>query len=320
MTIAVSRVALPILAFVAAASPATALRSWAAGPPSVNSTTAASTNDEVVSIRLLHGSGYLPQNTLVPYWSRYAEPGKRVGLIGNGIGGLEQAKAQFNSRANQMSTAMQVPVENFVFIPLFGDLCPEMANDPEVAELIASCDAVYMPGGNQGMLAACIYGVVSDSGVDSPEDTLVVIALRAVEMVGGDSAGAMNQPSAPMMSRHDEAWSSCFPCDTCCGESYCALTNGCVFTRDVGNKLVDDKMMIHTHVAERGRQGFLLVSILMHLGDGITQGIGADEGAAFYCNNVDGWCDCLSDAGRGVWVYVEASGTIEATSATMHFL
>ena len=133
------------------------------------------------SIRLLHGSGYLPQNTLVPYWSRYGEAGKRIGLIGNGNGGMEQAEAQFNSRANQMSTAMQVPVENFVFIPLFGDLCPELANDPAVAQLIESCDAVYMPGGNQGQLAACIYGVVSDSGVDSPEDTVAVIALRTLE-------------------------------------------------------------------------------------------------------------------------------------------
>ena len=180
--------------------------------------------------------------------------------------------------------------------------------------------AVYMPGGNQGQLAACIYGVVSDSGVDSPDDTLAAVALRTLEMVGGDSAGAMNQPSAPMMSRHDEAWSSCFPCDECCGESYCALTNGCVFTRDVGNRLVDDRMMIHTHVAERGRQGFLLVSILMHLEDGITQGIGADEGAALYCNNGDSWCECLSDVGRGVVIYVGTTGTIEATSAEMHFL
>ena len=46
-----------------------------------------------------------------------------------------------------------------------------------------------MPGGNQGQLAACIYGVVSDSGVDSPDDTLAAIALRTVQLVGGDSAG-----------------------------------------------------------------------------------------------------------------------------------
>ena len=203
-------------------------------------------------IRLLHGSGFLPESTFVPYWGRYAAPGKRIGMILNGNGGLAQGEAAFASRRTQMSTAMGgIPHENFVFVPLFGDLCPTMANDPAVAALIASCDAVYMPGGNQGLLAACIYGVVSDSGVDSPEDTLSVIALRTVAMVGGDSAGAMTQPSAPMMSRHDEDWTSCFPCDMCCGESYCALTNGCVFTRDTGNKLVDDKMMIHTHVAER---------------------------------------------------------------------
>ena len=63
-----------------------------------------------------------------------------------------------------MASAMQVPEENFVYNPLFGDQCPELADDPAVAALIESCDAVYMPGGNQGMLAACIYGVVSDSG------------------------------------------------------------------------------------------------------------------------------------------------------------
>eukprot|EP01043_Picozoa_sp_COSAG02_P014736 COSAG02_NODE_612_length_19541_cov_13.245150_13_plen_353_part_00 len=273
------------------------------------------------SIRLLHGSGYLPTNTFEKYWSRYAEAGKRIGMILNGGGSLEQGEAAFASRARQMSTAMGVPEENFVFIPLYGNSCPDMANNPEVAQLIESCDAIYMPGGNQGMLAACIYGVVSDSGVDSPEDTLAVEALRTIPMVGGDSAGAMNQPSSPMMSRHDEDWSSCFPCDECCGESYCALTNGCVFTRNVGNRLVEeDNMMIHTHVAERGRQGFLLVSILMHLEDGITQGIGADEGAALYCSNNDKWCECLADAGRGIWVYVGVTGTIEATSAEMHFL
>lgn len=295
-----------VLALAAAAPPAGALPSLKKCP----------------NVRLLHGSGYLPQNTFEKYWARYGAPGKRIGMILNGGGGLEQGEAAFRSRASQMSTAMGgVPEENFVFIPLYGTLCPDTANDPAVAELIASLDAVYMPGGNQGMLAACIYGVISDSGVDSPEDTLAAVALRTVPMVGGDSAGAMNQPSAPMMSRHDEDWTSCFPCDECCGESYCALTNGCVFTRNVGNRLIDQPdMMIHTHVAERGRQGFLLVSILMHLEDGITQGIGADEGAALYCSNEDSWCECLSDAGRGVWVYVGTTGTIEATSAEMHFL
>eukprot|EP01051_Picozoa_sp_SAG22_P007893 SAG22_NODE_573_length_8999_cov_9.592921_8_plen_457_part_00 len=272
------------------------------------------------SVRLLHGSGYLPPNTFLPYWSRFAAEGAVVGMIINGNGGMEQGEASFRSRANQMSTAMEIPVERFVFIPVYGDLCPETANDPAVAALIESCDAVYMPGGNQGQLAACIYGVVSDSGVDSPEDTLAAAALRTVQLVGGDSAGAMNQPSAPMMSRHDEAWSSCFPCDTCCGESYCALTNGCVFTRDVGNRLVDDMFMIHTHVAERGRQGFLLVSIMMHLEDGVTSGIGGDEGAALYCNNDDHWCYSLADVGRGTWVYVGVTGDTALTTAVMHFL
>eukprot|EP01052_Picozoa_sp_SAG31_P010860 SAG31_NODE_604_length_13629_cov_11.035994_5_plen_87_part_00 len=72
-----------------------------------------------------------------------------------------------------------------------------------------------------------------------------------------------------------------------------------MFTRDTGNKLVEDKMMIHTHVAERGRQGFLLVSIMMHRYDEheMTKGIGADEGAALYCNNLDKWCDTLADTG-----------------------
>merc|ERR1719181_1748782 len=130
----------------------------------------------------------------------------------------------------------------------------------------------------------------------------------------------MNQPSGPMMSRHDADWTTCFPCDECCGESYCALTNGCVFTRNVGNRLIDDVMMVHTHVAERGRQGFLLVSIMMHLQDGITQGIGGDEGAALYCNNDNKWCDSLADVGRGTWVYVGVQGDIAETSATMHFL
>lgn len=200
---------------VTLALPAPLLRGGAASPPTVNVTltsrNATSSNAterqlRAGAVRLLHGSGYLPQNTLVPYWGRYAAEGMRVGMILNGVGGMAAGEASFASRARQMSTAMDVPEENFVFIPLFGDLCPEMANSEEVAELISSCNAVYMPGGNQGMLAACIYGVVSDSGVDDPQDTLAARALRTLDLVGGDSAGAMNQPSGPMMSRHDEAW------------------------------------------------------------------------------------------------------------------
>ena len=42
--------------------------------------------------------------------------------------------------------------------------------------------------------------------------------------------------------------------------------------------------MIHTHVAERGRQGFLLVSIMMHLEDGVTEGIGAQKTCSADCN------------------------------------
>lgn len=74
------------------------------------------------------------------------------------------------------------------------------------------------------------------------------------------------------------------------------------------------------HHHHRGRQGFLLVSIMMHLQDGITQGIGGDEGAALYCNNDNKWCDSLADVGRGTWVYVGVQGDIAETSATMHFL
>eukprot|EP01052_Picozoa_sp_SAG31_P010861 SAG31_NODE_604_length_13629_cov_11.035994_6_plen_240_part_00 len=195
---------------VALALPAPLLRGGAASPPTATNATSPNATERHLlragAVRLLHGSGYLPQNTLVPYWGRYAAEGMRVGMILNGVGGMAAGEASFASRARQMSTAMSIPEGNFVFIPLFGDLCPEMANSAEVAELIMSCDAVYMPGGNQGMLAACIYGVVSDSGVDDPQDTLAARALRTLELVGGDSAGAMNQPSGPMMSRHDDAW------------------------------------------------------------------------------------------------------------------
>ena len=51
------------------------------------------------SIRLLHGSGYLPPNTFEKYWLRYAQEGKRIGMILNGAGSLEQGEAAFRSRA-----------------------------------------------------------------------------------------------------------------------------------------------------------------------------------------------------------------------------
>ena len=73
------------------------------------------------SVRLLHGSGYLPPNTFLPFWSQYGAEGSVVGMILNGNGGLEQGEASFRSRASQMSTAMEIPVERFVFIPLFGE-------------------------------------------------------------------------------------------------------------------------------------------------------------------------------------------------------
>ena len=59
---------------------------------------------------------------------------------------------------------------------------------------------------------------------------------------------------------------------------------------------------------------------MMHLQDGISHGIGGDEGAALYCNNLTSNCDSLADVGRGTWIYVHVTGDIERTSATMHFL
>ena len=120
-------------------------------------------------IRLLHGSGYLPQNTFEKYWARYGAPGKRIGMILNGGGGLEQGEAAFRSRASQMSTAMGgVPEENFVFIPLYGTLCPDTANDPAVAELIASLDAVYIEQiiESQTDLDPTIHGVPLGDALD----------------------------------------------------------------------------------------------------------------------------------------------------------
>jgi cyanophycinase-like exopeptidase len=158
------------------------------------------------------------------------------------------------------------------WIPICDNYCDTAAFDPEVVAMVDRADAIFYGGGQSGRLQSCLYGDYSQSGIDVEEGatTPILEALIRKEIVGGSSAGAMNQPMSEILVTGHSV------------ESYAAVSGGGVFQRNRGNMMLDTEELVDTHFSERGRQGRLMM-IAMNTNQRWAFGI--DEDAACECDN-----------------------------------
>jgi cyanophycinase-like exopeptidase len=197
------------------------------------------------------------------------------------------------------------------WIPIHDVNCNERAFDPVYVEMVERADAIFYGGGQSGRLQSCMYGRYSQSGIDVAEGEMspFLAALMAKDLVGGSSAGAMNQPLAEILVTAHSV------------ESYTAVSGGSVFQRNRGNMMLDSLELVDSHFSERGRQGRLMM-IAMQTGRRFAFGV--DEDIAYYARPGGAYevvGTALRDGVRGgMVVYQDVTGTPEAQSGMMHFL
>lgn len=197
------------------------------------------------------------------------------------------------------------------WIPICDAYCDEAAFDPEVVTMVDQADAIFYGGGQSGRLQSCLYGDYSQSGIDVEEGatTPILEALIRKEIVGGSSAGAMNQPMSEILVTGHSV------------ESYAAVSAGEVFQRNRGNMMLETEELVDSHFSERGRQGRLML-MAMHTRQ--RWAFGVDEDAA-YNWRPDGVYEMVGEAMRdgirgGVVVFEGVVGTPSVQSGLLHFL
>ena len=197
------------------------------------------------------------------------------------------------------------------WVPIHDVNCDVNAFDPAIVAMIDSADAIFYGGGQSGRLQSCLYGDYSQSGieVEPGQTTPVLEALWRKEIVGGSSAGAMNQPMSEILVTGHSV------------ESYSAVSQGAVFQRNAGNRMLETEELVDSHFSERGRQGRLMI---IAMNTGVMHAYGVDEDAAYVwrpSGEIEVICEAVRDGIKGgVVVYVNTVGTPQAQSANMHFL
>jgi|EP01047_Picozoa_sp_COSAG01_P025432 cyanophycinase-like exopeptidase len=197
------------------------------------------------------------------------------------------------------------------WIPICDNYCDTAAYDPAIVEMVDRADAIFYGGGQSGRLQSCLYGDYSQSGIDVEEGatTPVLEALIRKEIVGGSSAGAMNQPCSEILVTGHSV------------ESYSAVSAGSVFQRNMGNRMLETQELVDSHFSERGRQGRLML-MAMHTGQ--RWAFGVDEDASYQWRP-DGVYEIVGEAMRdgirgGVVIFKDTIGTPAVQSAMVHFL
>lgn len=180
--------------------------------------------------------------------------------------------------------------------------CAARTSDPSYVRMVEEATAVYMSGGQSGRLQSCLYGDYSQSGIDNGVATPLLQALQKHPLVGGSSAGAMNQPTSPILITGHSA------------ESYAAVRAGEVFQRDAGNALIQADELVDVHFSERGRQGRLVV---MAMEARQRYAFGVDENTAYVWTPDSGY-EVVGEG--GVAVYYATTGSRTGQRTTMHFL
>ena len=104
-------------------------------------------------VRLLHGSGQIPEVTM-EFWKEVTTgPEKGPTLIIAAAGG----EGAPGSAASYIANFERFGIE-MVFLPIYGSNCPDLVDDPVILDLVRDAHAIYFSGGMPGMLQGCLYG------------------------------------------------------------------------------------------------------------------------------------------------------------------
>ena len=190
------------------------------------------------------------------------------------------------------------------WIPVHDVNCDERTRDPVYVRMVEEADAIYMSGGQAGRVQSCLFGNYAQSGTDEGEVTPFLAALQAKAIVGGSSAGAMNQPISEILITGHSA------------ESYSAVRAGSVFLRGTGNGFLSPREeLVDVHFSERGRQGRLMV---LAMETDQAWAFGADENTAYVFRADGGDYEVVGE--EGVVIYQATTGDASTQRALMHFL
>merc|ERR1719203_400260 len=204
--------------------------------------------------------------------------------------------------SNSKSWFATYGIQDAEWIPVYSSNCAQRAYDPQYVQMVEEADAIYMFGGQAGRISSCFFGNYSQSGIDNGVETPLMRALQAKSIVGGSSAGAMNQPMSEILIT---GYSH---------ESYNAVRYGSVFQRDSGNNLLGVPQAVDTHFCERGRQGRLMVFAMQ---TNAEWAFGVDEQTS-YLWYPSGEYEVVGKS--GVVIYHGTTGNSQSQRATMHYL
>lgn len=285
--------------------------------PSRRNTTAAEANTRTAierykngeRVRMLHGSGQIPELTM-EFWKEVTTgPDKGPTLIISAAGGAGAAGSAASYIAN--FERFGIPM---IWLPVYGTNCPELINDPVILALVEDAHAIYFSGGMPGMLQGCLYGHngLDEEGLqDVPPgfSTPILDLILSKQVVGGDSAGLMGQPTGAYLT-------GIFPHDgaTLIGRGSCPTGN-------MGVRAPKDAFIAHSHFSERGQQGPQLVAQWQ---EGIRIGAGFDENLAGYYFEETGEILMVADlndpALRGTWVFELLAGSEDGQEGDVHMV
>lgn len=285
-------------------------------------------------VRMLHGSGQIPEVTM-EFWKEVTTgpdkgstliiaaaagegaPGSAASYISNfarfGIEMVSHRMPPSRTRALR-SRLPRSPVHGGqTFLPIYGASCPDLVDDPVILELVREAHAIYFSGGMPGQLQGCLYGINGniEEGLTVPQgfSTPILDLILDKQVVGGDSAGLMAQPTGAYLT-------GIFPHDgaTLIGGAYCPTGN-------MGLRAPADPFIAHSHFSERGQQGPQLVAQWQ---EGERIGAGFDEALAGYYFEESGDILMVADANdptlRGTWIFELIDGSEEGQEGDVHMV
>jgi cyanophycinase-like exopeptidase len=246
-------------------------------------------------IRIVVGGSLLSNSPILDYYKGFAPNGVKY-ITMAGINPTADATEVRNFFARAGITAE--------WIPVFDNNCAARTRDPTYIRMVESADAIYMSGGQSGRIQSCLFGSFQQNGVNDGTPTPFLNALLNKAIVGGSSAGAMNQALSEILITGSSA------------ESYAAVRAGTIFQRNRGNNFITNEELVDVHFSERGRQGRLMVFAAQ------TRqrfAYGVDENVA-YVWSPSGVYEIVGQSPRGVVIYEATTGDTRSQKARMHFL
>lgn len=266
------------------------------------------------TVRVIHGSGGgWPAEDSVrmmqPYWDAQNAGGTLLQINTN------SGPGEVDNVTSALAKALNLDFE--LLTGLSGTECPAGAMDENIVNRINNAAGIWFGGGLPGRAVSCLFGYDAQAfGVNTPPDrmTPVLEALQNHPLVGGISAGAMMQPSAPLLHGNEISYSPSFH------ESADIMRIGKLMMNNRGSGLVVDPFTIHSHFSERGYQGMMPISIIQN--DGLEWAAGFDEGGVghYFPSNGDLLTVGAPSRGTGTFLYSDCSGDEDAQECQLHFM